>query len=108
MKKGRRSYKFTGKTHSKKAILGFSLALLTLITYVVFVYMSYQAKGQLSTYYGAFGVLAMMVAIVAFVFSIITLKEEDSFLFFPRLAVVISLLSSGLWIWNYIQGFMRG
>lgn len=108
MRRGRRSYKFTGKTHSKRAVAMFALALLTLITYFVFVYLSFQSAGQLSAYFGAFGVFAMIVAIVSLVLSIITLKEEDSFMLFPRLAVITSLLSTLLWVGNYIQGFMRG
>jgi type III secretory pathway component EscS len=108
MRRGRRSYKFTGKTHSKRAVVVFALALVTLITYLVFVYQSFQTAGQLSAYYGAVGVLAMIVAMVSLVFSITSLKEEDSFQFFPRLAVVTSLLSTLLWIGNYVQGFLRG
>ena len=108
MRRKRRSYKFTEKSHSKKAILSFGLALITLITYGVFVYLSYQVAGQLSTYFGAFGVLAMLVAIVSVGLSISTLKEENSFAFFPRMAVLTSVLSTFLWLGNYIQGFMRG
>lgn len=108
MRRKRGSYKFTGKTHSRKAIVSFALAAVTLVTYFVFVYLSYKAAGQLSTYFGAFGVLAMLVAIVSFVLSITTLKEENSFAFFPRMALVTSMLSVFLWIGNYVQGFMRG
>lgn len=103
-----RSYKFTEKTHSKKAIVSFSLAVVTLVTYFVFIYLSYQAAGQLSAYFGAFGVLAMLVAIVALVLSITTLKEEDSFTLFPKMAMLTSAVSTLLWIGNYVQGFMRG
>ena len=108
MRRKRRSYKFTEKKHSKRAIISFGLAAATLVTYLVFVYLSYQAAGQLSAYYGAFGVLAMLVAIVSVGLSITTLKEENSFAFFPRMAVITSVLSSFLWIWNYVQGFVRG
>ena len=108
MGRRRRSYKFTEKTHSKKAIVSFALAAITLVTYFVFVYLSYQAAGQLSAYYGAFGVLAMLIAIVALVLSITTLKEEDSFTLFPKMAMATSVVSTLLWISNYVQGFMRG
>ena len=108
MRRKRRSYKFTEKKHSKRAIISFGLAAATLVTYLVFVYLSYQAAGQLSAYYGAFGVLAMLVAIVSVGLSITTLKEENSFAFFPRMAVITSVLSSFLWIGNYVQGFVRG
>ncbi len=108
MRKRRRSYKFTEKTHSKKAMISFGLSGVTLVTYFVFVYLSYRAAGQLSAYYGAFGVLAMLMAIVSVGLSITTLKEEDSFAFFPRLAMITSVLSTLLWVGNYVQGFMRG
>lgn len=108
MRRRRRSYKFTEKTHSKKAIVSFVLAAVTLVTYFVFVYLSYQAAGQLSAYFGAFGVLAMLIAVVALVLSITTLKEEDSFTLFPKMAMITSVVSTLLWIGNYVQGFMRG
>lgn len=108
MRRRRRSYKFTEKTHSMRAIVSFVLAAVTLVTYFVFVYLSYQSAGQLSAYFGAFGVLAMLVAVVAVVLAITTLKEEDSFTFFPRMALITSVLSTLLWIGNYMQGFMRG
>lgn len=108
MRRGRRSYKFTGKTHSKRAVAVFAVALVTLITYFVFVYLSYQAAGQLSAYYGAFGVLAMIMAVVSLGLSITTLKEEDSFALFPRLSMITSIVSTLLWIGNYVQGFVRG
>ena len=108
MRRRRRSYKFTEKTHSKRAMVAFGLALLTLIIYVVFVYLSYQAAGQLSAYFGAFGVLTMLVAIVSVGMAVTTLKEEDSFAFFPRMATFLSVLSTLLWVGNYVQGIMRG
>ena len=108
MRRRRRSYKFTEKTHSKKAMISFGLGSVTLLTYFVFVYLSYKAAGQLSAYFGAFGVLAMIVAIVAAVLAATTLKEEDSFALFPRLAMITSVVSTLLWMGNYMQGFMRG
>lgn len=108
MRRRRRSYKFTEKTHSKKAMISFGFASVSLVTYLVFVYLSYQAAGQLSTYFGAFGVLAMLLAIASVGLAITTLKEEDSFALFPRLAMITSIVSTLLWVGNYVQGFMRG
>ena len=108
MRRRRRSYKFTEKTHSKRAMISFGMALVTLVIYVVFVYLSYQAAGQLSAYFGAFGVLTMIVAIVSAGMAATTLKEEDSFAFFPRMAMILSTISTLLWVGNYVQGFMRG
>lgn len=108
MRRRRRSYKFTEKTHSKKAMVSFGLGAVTLVIYFIFVFLSYRAAGQLSAYYGAFGVLSMLVAIISSGIAITTLKEEDSFTLFPRMALVVSVISAILWVGNYVQGFMRG
>lgn len=108
MRRRRRSYKFTEKTHSKKAMVAFGMSVVTLVVYVIFIYLSYRAAGQLSAYFGAFGVLAMLVAIVSTGLSATTLKEEDSFTLFPKIAMAASVLSTLLWVGNYVQGFMRG
>lgn len=104
----RRSYKFTEKTHSKQALLSVSIAGVSLLMYVMFIYLSYSVGGALSTYYGGFGFLAMIISFVALGLSIPTLKEEDSFVFFPRLAIILSVLTTFLWLGTYIEGFIRG
>lgn len=104
----RRSYKFTEKTHSKKAIVSVSMAGVSLIMYLVFIFLSYSGGGNLSAYYGGFGFLAMLIAVVSFGVALTTLKEEDSFTFFPYLALVTSGLSALCWIGTYIQGILRG
>ena len=81
-KKKRRSYKFTEKKHSKKAMVVWALSMLTLAAYLFFIFLSYQAAGQLSAHYGGFGVMTMVAAIVILCVSFTTLKEEDSFRFF--------------------------
>ena len=96
------------KLTSKRAIIYFLMGVASLVTYLAFVYLSYKAAGQLSAYFGAFGVLAMLVAMVATGLSVTTLNEEDSFMLFPRLALMTSILSTCLWIGNYIHGFVRG
>lgn len=109
MKRRKRgSYKFTEKKHSKQALLSLAMAGVGLLIYVIFVYLSYCVEGALSTYYGAFGFLAMLVSMVSIGVSIPTLKEEDSFMLFPRLALFLSVFTTVLWITTYIQGFIRG
>ena len=106
-RKKRRSYKFTEKKHSKKAIVVWLLAMLTLIAYLLFIFLSYKTAGQLSTYYGAFGVLTMLLAVVVMCVSFTTIKEEDTFLLFPRMAVATSVLATFLWAGTYVSGYLR-
>ncbi len=104
----RNSYKFTEKTHSKRAIISLSIAGCSLLMYLVFIYLSYKVGGNLSAYYGSFGFLAMIGAVTALVVSFPTLKEEDSFALFPRLALATSVLSTLCWVGTYISGLLRG
>lgn len=104
----RNSYKFTEKTHSKRAMISAGIAGASLLMYLIFIYLSYKVGGTLSAYYGSFGFLAMIAAIVALVMAFTTLKEEDSFTFFPKLALATSVLSTLCWVGTYISGFLRG
>ena len=103
---GRRIYKFTEKTHSKRAIGSFFGGSVWLGLYIAFVYMAYKGDGGLNMYFGSVGVIAMIFSIVAFVLALTTIKEEDSFAFFPRLAIVSSFLAVVSWIGTYVIGFI--
>lgn len=107
-RRGKSSYKFTGKTHSKKAMISAGIAGISLLMYLIFIYLSYKVGGNLSAYYGSFGFLAMVAAMISFGMALTTLKEENSFALFPKVAVVTSILSNLCWIGTYISGFMKG
>lgn len=107
-RKRRRSYKFTEKTHSKKAMVSMGVSGASLLLYLIFTYLSYRCGGTLSAYYGSFGVLAMIMSVVALILTLPTLKEEDTFTFFPRIALALSVISTLCWVGTYISGFMRG
>ncbi len=108
MAKGRRIYKFTEKTHSKRAILSFGISAVLLMIYGAFIYLAYKGDGGLSPYYGSVGVMAMLISVVSTVISITSFGEEDSFQLFPRLSLLTSILACVCWIGTYILGFMRG
>ncbi len=98
------SYKFTEKSQSKKGIVSFSIAVVLVLLYLIFVFLSFQEAGNLSTYYGGVGVLAMIFSIVTLIISITSLLEEDTFKLFPRLAIGTSLLAMLLWVGTYVLG----
>lgn len=106
MRRRRRNYKFTEKSHSKRAIAAFAIASVLLILYLIFVYLAYKGDGGLSTYYGSAGVMAMLLSVISFVVAITSFGEEDSFQMFPRLALITSMLSSVCWVGTYVMGFM--
>ena len=102
----RRGYKFTEKKHSRQGILATILATGLLVWYLIFLNLSFQASGSLSAYYGSAGVVAMLATFVVFIVAIKSLKEEDSFQLFPRMGVVLALLSMVCWIGTYVWGII--
>ena len=106
MSKRRRIYKFTEKSHSKRAIAASIVATILIALYLGFVYMAYKNVGGLSTYHGSVGVVAMMASIASLVVAISSFREEDAFRGFPRLAFVTSLTATVCWLGTYVMGFV--
>lgn len=105
-KRRRGNYKFTEKTQSKRGIAGFAIAAVSIGIFVYVVWNSFSRDGAGSMYLGSAGVTSMILAIVAAVLSVMSLREEDSFKLFPYLAVISSGLALVTWIGLYVMGFM--
>lgn len=103
----RKSYKFTEKSQSMKGIVSFGISVISVLLYLIFVFLSFKQEGKLSVYYGSVGVIAMILSVVALIVSITGLSEEDTFKLFPRLAIGISVLAVILWGGTFVLGIIR-
>lgn len=106
MRRRRNNYKFTEKAHSKRGIISFSISAVAVLLYLIFVYLSFKGAGTLSMYFGSVGVFAMLLSVIAFVISVLSLFEEDTFKIFPRLGFGTSILAALCWVGTYIIGFV--
>ena len=101
-------YKFTEKTQSKKGIAAFFLAVLSIAIFIYVIVNSFHRGGNGSMYLGSAGVSSMLVALVAVVLAVMSLREEESFKLFPYMSTVLSFLAAGVdrnlcnWIFNRI------
>ena len=84
----RNRYKFTEKKQSKRGIAALVVAILIEIVYIVFLNAAFRGDGNLSMYYGSAGILMLGLSLADFGFAIRSLFDEESFMTFPRLAVV--------------------
>lgn len=106
-KKGRRgNYKFTEKKQSKRGIVGFIIAAVSIGIFAYVVWNSYTHEGAGSMYLGSAGVTSMILAIVAVIYSVMSLKEENSFKLFPYLGTFCSVLALVTWIALYVMGIV--
>ena len=99
-------YKFTEKTQSKKGIAAFFLAVLSIAIFIYVIVNSFHHGGNGSMYLGSAGVSSMLVALVAVVLAVMSLREEESFKLFPYMSTVLSFLAAGMWIAIYVIGFL--
>lgn len=89
----RKGYIFTNKDHPKKGIMSFILGILSIVTYVTAVYLSYLGGGESSERYGAAGVLASVFMLVGLVLGISSLMEKDRFKLFPVLGIIFNVIA---------------
>ena len=103
----RERFKFTEKTHSRIGIVTVIVSALLLITYLVVLRLAFLREAGLSLYFGSLGVAAMILSACCVVFSIKSLREENSFMLFPRIAIVLSILALLSWGGTYALGFIQ-
>lgn len=103
----RNGYKFTEKKQSARGIFSFLLACASALIFGSVVWYSYQSQGNGSMYLGSAGVASLLLGVVALVLAVLSLREENSFKFFPYLATLSSFFVTGLWVALYVVGFVN-
>ncbi len=89
----RKGYIFTNKVESKKGILSTVFGVLSLVSLIVAVYLTFQNQGTAYVKYGVVGVLCLIFAIAGVVLGIMAKMEEDKFYLFAWLGIVLNLLT---------------
>ena len=89
----KRGYKFTDKKQSKRGIAAWILSVISLGGLIAVIACSFQDGGNGSMYLGSAGVSSMFVGVIALFNAIVSLREENSYRFFPYLATVCSFLA---------------
>lgn len=85
-----KGYIFTSKDHPKKGIMASILGILSIVTYVTAIYLSYRNGGESSARYGAAGVLASVFMAVGMILSVCSAMEKDRFKLFPVLGIILN------------------
>lgn len=97
-------YKFAGKEHSRKGKAGLILAVLSLLSGVGLVAVSFVEKGNGNIYLGSGGALALLLALLAFVLGIQGMREENKYRVYPLLSLGLGLVSLAGWVTVYVMG----
>lgn len=97
-------YKFAGKEHSRKGKAGLFFAVLSFLSGVGLIAVSFAGKGNGSIYLGSGGVLALLLSLLAFVLGVQGMREENKYRMYPLLSLGLGLLMLAGWVTVYVMG----
>ena len=86
---------FTNKSHTQKGIMATILGVISLVTLVYTVAMSYWSAGDVPEQYGAAVFLVMIFALVGTVLGAISRTERAKYYFFSYLGILLNVLALG-------------
>lgn len=89
----KRSYKFTNKKHSQKAVMSTVFGALSLISLVTVLYLAYRGAGEAPVGFGVGGVFILIFAVIGLVLGVLAVQEKDKYMFFGRLGCILNVLS---------------
>lgn len=91
--KKRSGYIFTNKRQSNRAIMATVLGVITILSLIAVVHLSFIQKGNAPVSYGLTGLLSMIMSLVGLVLGIITILDKDYYKLFPTLGIVLNFVS---------------
>ena len=103
----KKGYKFTNRTHSEKAVMSTVFGMLSGVSLIVVIYLTYLNGGNAPVNYGIAGILILLFAIVGLVLGVLAAQEKERFRFFAWLGIglnfaVLAGISGILYAGSYL------
>lgn len=89
----KKSYIFTKKSHSNKAIFSTILGSISLISQIIVIYLAYLQAESGERGYGAAGLLMTLFAFAGLILGIIAAGEKERYKLFIVLGIVLNILA---------------
>ena len=95
----KKKYIFTNKSHSDRAIMSTILGVISTLSLISVIYLTYVQKGEAPVNYGLTGLLIVIFSITGLLLGIVTVMEHDRYKLFPSVGILlntVALLGIGL------------
>lgn len=89
----KKNYIFTNKFHAKQGIMATILGVLSLISMLTAIYLSYRSQGQISANIAAAVILAVIYAFIGLVLGIYACGIKDNIKLFSVLGILLNVLA---------------
>lgn len=88
---------FTSKSQSDRGMMSTALGILSFVSLIAAVAISFSGRGETPLRLGSVGLLAVIISISGLVIGILSLMEKDKYPLFPWGGVVFNGLSLAAW-----------
>lgn len=89
----KKSYIFTNKKKSHRALMGVILGVISLVSLSMAVFLSYRVDGAFEVRFGFVGALCTIYSVTGLLLGIVTAFEKDYFRLFSVLGILFNLLA---------------
>lgn len=89
----RKGYIFTDKVESKRGMMSTFFGILSLVSLIMAVHLTFVNEGAAFVKYGVVGFLCLIFSGVGLVLGIMAKMEEDKFYLFAWLGIILNLLT---------------
>ncbi len=90
--KKKRNYIFTNRKHTDVAIMSLILGIISVISTIAAVYLSFRRQMEGLIGYGASCLLAAVFALVGLILALTQLRQKDCFRVLPIVGIVLNLI----------------
>lgn len=100
----RKMYTFSEKRHSRQGIVSTVLGGLSLLIFVVLVYVSWWFYGEGGIYLGSIGILGILFAVSGLIKGLGSFREKHIMHTFSKAGSIISSVAFVIWIFVILLG----
>lgn len=93
---GKKHLIFTDKKHTKRGIMSTILACISIVSLILAIYRTYEAKGEAGLNMGVVGVVSFLFAVTGIVLGVMGKMEEERFLLFAYLGIGLNVAALAL------------
>lgn len=100
----RKSFMFTSRKHSRNGIISVILGITALTGLVAAVLISFANRGETPLRMGGVGLVGMISAVFGFIVGLVSTKEYDLYMLFPRMGVILNGIAVFAWAYIIVIG----